>query len=201
MPDTDVGLMLAFQGGNISSFERLVEKYKERVINIIYQFIGDRSEAEDLAIEVFLRVYQAAKNYKAKAKFTTWLYKITTNLCIDQVRRQRRLKTISLSQPILTKQEKQEELIDEIAHSAPSPQEIVEKKERDALVKKAIDSLPAKQRMVIVLQIYESLSYKEISQILDCSTKAVERRLYWARANLGQRLGSYLRKRENSGGF
>ncbi len=87
MLDSDVSLMLAFQDGNISFFERLVEKHKERAINIIYQFIGDRSEAEDLAIEVFLRVYQAAKSYKTKAKFTTWLYKITTNLCIDQVRR------------------------------------------------------------------------------------------------------------------
>jgi len=75
--------MLAFQSGDIFSFEKLVKRYKEKVINIIYQFIGERNEAEDLAIEVFLRVYQAARSYQAKGKFTTWLYKITINLCLD----------------------------------------------------------------------------------------------------------------------
>jgi len=83
MLDSDASLMLAFQSGDIFSFEKLVKRYKEKVINIIYQFIGERNEAEDLAIEVFLRVYQAARSYQAKGKFTTWLYKITINLCLD----------------------------------------------------------------------------------------------------------------------
>lgn len=184
MLDPEVGLMLAFQSGDISSFERLVQKYKGRVINIIYQFIGDRSDAEDLAIEVFLRVYQAAKSYKAKGKFATWLYKITTNLCLNQVRKGEKLKTISLNQSITREEGKKEELVEQIADSAPSPQDVLEKKERRALIREAVDSLPAKQRMAILLQIYEGLSYKEISKILGCSIKAVERRLYWARTNL-----------------
>jgi len=200
MPDSDVSLMLEFQKGDISSFEKLVKKYQESIINIIYQFIGERDEAEDLAVEVFLRVYRAAKKYQAKAKFTTWLYKITTNLCLNEIRKKAKLQTISLSKPISAGEEKEEELIEKIADAVPSPQQILEKKERNALIRKAIDSLPAKQRMATILQIYEGLSYKEISRILGCSVKSVERRLYWARTNLKERLSSYLTA-ESSGGF
>ena len=200
MPDSDVSLMLTFQNGNISSFEKLVKKYQERIINIIYQFIGDRSEAEDLAMEVFLRVYKAAKSYEPKAKFSTWLYKITTNLCLNEIRKKARVQTISLSEPIPRGGGKEEELIEKIAHAAPSPQQILEKKERNAFIRKAIDSLPAKQRMATILQIYEGLSYKEISAVLDCSVKSVERRLYWARTNLKEKLSSYLTM-ESGGGF
>ncbi len=200
MLDSDVSLMLEFQKGDISSFEKLVQKHKESIINIIYQFIGERDEAEDLAVEVFLRVYRAAKKYQAKAKFTTWLYKITTNLCLNEIRKKAKLQTVSLSKPISAGEEKEEELIEKIADAAPSPQQILEKKERNALIRKAIDSLPAKQRMATILQIYEGLSYKEISRILGCSVKSVERRLYWARTNLKEKLSSYLTA-ESSGGF
>jgi len=200
MPDSDVSLMLEFQKGDISSFEKLLQKHKESIINIIYQFIGERDEAEDLAVEVFLRVYRAAKKYQAKAKFTTWLYKITTNLCLNEIRKKAKLQTISLSKPISAGEEKEEELIEKMADAAPSPQQILEKKERNALIRKAIDSLPAKQRMATILQIYEGLSYKEISRILGCSVKSVERRLYWARTNLKEKLSSYLTA-ESSGGF
>jgi len=200
MLDSDVSLMLEFQKGDISSFEKLVQKHKESIINIIYQFIGERDEAEDLAVEVFLRVYRAAKKYQAKAKFTTWLYKITTNLCLNEIRKKAKLQTVSLSKPISAGEEKEEELIEKIADAAPSPQQILEKKERNALIRKAIDSLPAKQRMATILQIYEGLSYKEISRILGCSVKSVERRLYWARTNLKEKLSPYL-TRESSGGF
>ena len=200
MLDSDVSLMLEFQKGDISSFEKLVQKHKESIINIIYQFIGERDEAEDLAVEVFLRVYRAAKKYQAKAKFTTWLYKITTNLCLNEIRKKAKVQTVSLSKPISAGEEKEEELIEKIADAAPSPQQILEKKERNALIRKAIDSLPAKQRMATILQIYEGLSYKEISRILGCSVKSVERRLYWARTNLKEKLSSYLTA-ESSGGF
>lgn len=200
MLDSDVSLMLEFQKGDISSFEKLLQKHKESIVNIIYQFIGERDEAEDLAVEVFLRVYRAAKKYEAKAKFTTWLYKITTNLCLNEIRKKAKLQTISLSKPIPTEGGKEEELIEKIADAAPSPQQILEKKEKNALIRKAIDSLPAKQRMATILQIYEGLSYKEISRILGCSVKSVERRLYWAKTNLKERLTSYLTA-ESSGGF
>lgn len=198
MLDPDTSLMLKFKNGDISCFEKLVKKYKESIINIIYQFIGDKEEAEDLTIEVFLRVYKARKNYKAKAKFTTWLYRIATNLCLNKIRENTKLHTISLGKPI-TREE--EELIEKIADPSPSPQDILEEKEKNVLIKKAVDSLPTKQRIALILRIYEELSYKEISKILGCSIKSVERRLYWARTNLKKKLMPYLTTGKYNGGF
>jgi len=199
--DPDASLMLKFKNGDVSSFEKLVKKYKENIINIIYQFIGDRKEAEDLAIEVFLRVYQARERYEAKAKFTTWLYKIATNLCLNKIREKKKFRTVSLSKSISTEEGKEEELIEEIADPSPSPQEILEEREKNVLIRKAIDSLPTKQRIATILRTYEELSYKEISKILGCSVKSVERRLYWARANLKEKLVPYLKAGKYNGGF
>ncbi|MCD6407029.1 RNA polymerase sigma factor [Candidatus Aerophobetes bacterium] len=188
--DPDASLMLQFKNGDISSFEELVKKHKQNVINIIYHFIGDKEEAEDLAIEVFLRVYQAREKYKPTAKFTTWLYKITTNLCLNKIRGKERHHTISLNKPVSTEKE-EKELLEEIADPSPSPQKILEEREKKALIRKAIDSLPKKQKIATILRVYEGLSYKEISEILSCSVKSVERSLYWARNNLKEKLTPY----------
>ena len=192
MPDPDASLMLKFEGGDISSFEKLVIKYKENITNMIYQFIGDKEEAEDLAIEVFLRVYQARGKYKPRAKFTTWLYKIATNLCLDEIRKKTKLHTVSLSKSIPIEEGKEEELIEKIADPSPSPQKILEEREKNALVREAINSLPARQRIATILRIYEGLSYKEISKILGCSVKSIERLLYRARVNLKEKFTPYL---------
>ena len=192
MPDPDASLMLKFEGGDISSFEKLVIKYKENITNMIYQFIGDKEEAEDLAIEVFLRVYQARGKYKPRAKFATWLYKIATNLCLDEIRKKTKLHTVSLNKSIPTEEGKEEELIEKIADPSPSPQKILEEREKNALVREAINSLPARQRIATILRIYEGLSYKEISKILGCSVKSIERLLYRARVNLKEKFTPYL---------
>jgi len=136
-------------------------------------------------------VYQARERYEAKAKFTTWLYKIATNLCLNKIREKKKFRTVSLSKSISTEEGKEEELIEEIADPSPSPQEILEEREKNVLIRKAIDSLPTKQRIATILRTYEELSYKEISKILGCSVKSVERRLYWARANLKEKLVPY----------
>jgi len=201
MLDPDSRLMLKFKSGDTSSFEKLVEKYKEKIVNIIYQFIGDKEEAEDLAIEVFLRVYQAREKYEARAKFTTWLYKITTNLCLNTIREKTKFHTVSLSKSILTEEGKEEELLEKIADPSPSPQDVLEEREKNTLISKAIDSLPTRQRIATILQIYEGLSYKEISKILGCSIKSVERLLYWARNNLKEKLAPYLTSGKYNGGF
>jgi len=173
--DPDASLMLQFKNGDISSFEELVKKHKQNVIN---------------TIEVFLRVYQAREKYKPSAKFTTWLYKITTNLCLNKIRGKERHHTISLNKPVSTEKE-EKELLEEIADPSPSPQKILEEREKKALIRKAIDSLPKKQKIATILRVYEGLSYKEISEILSCSVKSVERSLYWARNNLKEKLTPY----------
>ena len=181
--DIDAELMLRFKQGDVSSFEKLMRKYKEQVVNIIYRFIGDRDEAEDLAIEVFLKVYKSAKAYRAEAKFSTYLYRITVNLCINELKRRKRHKSVSLNNPVVSKE-------------LSSPVSILEQREREALVKKMIDTLPPTQRIPLILQVYEGLSYKEISKVLGCSVKGVERRLYRAKTALRKKLEPYLRSQK-----
>jgi len=191
---SDTQLMLNFKSGDIPAFEELIKRYKKSVINVIYRFLGDRDEAEDLALEVFLRVYKSVKRYRVEAKFSTWLYKIAVNLSLSELKKRRKHFSISLNAPITTDKGRPRELIDELADPSPSPEKILEEKERNFLIKKAIGLLPPGQRMVIILQIYEGLSYKEISKILGCSVKSVESRLYRARISLKKRLQSYFKK-------
>jgi len=191
---SDTQLMLNFKSGDIPAFEELIKRYKKSVINIIYRFLGDRDEAEDLALEVFLRVYKSVKRYRIEAKFSTWLYKIAVNLSLSELKKRRKHFSISLNAPITTDKGGPRELIDELVDLSPSPEKILEEKERNFLIKKAIGLLPPEQRMVIILQIYEGLSYKEISKTLDCSVKSVESKLYRARISLKKRLRSYFTK-------
>jgi len=156
--DTDVDLMLRSQAGDVSAFEQLMRKHQRSVINTIYRFIGNRAEAEELAQEVFLKVYNSAQKYKRKAKFSTWLYKITTNLCLNEIRR-KRLETVSLDDLA--------ERASELADTRQTPPDItLEKNQLAALVRKAVRSLPEKQRMALILREYDGLSYKEIAEVM-----------------------------------
>ena len=187
--DEDIGLILKFKEGDKDAFRRILEKYKESVINIAYRLLRDREEAEDIAQEVFIRVYRAAKVYRHRAKFSTYLYRITTNLCLNELRKAKRKVFVSLDAPIETVAGETTELDHQIPDTAsPTPVDILSQKEMKAVVQKAIDSLPPNQRMAIILSEYEGLSYQEIAQTLSCSVKAVERRLYRARENLKQSL-------------
>jgi len=193
--DADVDLMLKFQAGDVSAFEQLMHKHQKSVINTIYRFIGNRAEAEELAQEVFLKVYNSAQKYKPKAKFSTWLYKIVTNLCLNELRR-RRLETVPLDDlaeeiPPLSKGGKRGDFID--AGQIP-PDIALEKNELVALIKKAVESLPEKQRMALILREYDGLSYKEIAEVMGCSVASVQSRLQRAKATLKEKLAFYVKE-------
>lgn len=191
--DQDAKLMLKFAKGEISAFEQLLKKYKESVINIAYRFIQDRAEAEDIAQDVFLRVYYSAKRYKPVSKFSTWIYKITKNVCLNRLRAQKRFRTVFLDTPVSSDEG---EIIQETPNSKPNhPLENLEKMELKHVVKEAIDSLPPNQRMAIILQKYEGLSYKEISEIIGCSISAVDSLLQRAKQSLKKKLASYFGKK------
>jgi len=191
MPETDATLMLQFQQGSTASFDTLVRRHQQHVANILYQFLGDRDEAEDLAIEVFLRVYEAKSRYRPEAKFTTWLYRIVRNLALNELRRRKRHHFISLFHHTVNDQgEDEEELVAQLPHSGTTPQVQVEKNEQHRLLRRAIDALPERQRLALSLWLEGEWSHKELAQILGCSIKSVERRLYWARKNLKQQLTS-----------
>ncbi|MFH1946451.1 MAG: RNA polymerase sigma factor [Acidobacteriota bacterium] len=184
--------MLEFAKGNTSAFEQIMKKYKGVVINIAYRFIQNRDEAEDIAQEVFLRVYDSAKRYNPKAKFSTWIHKITTNICLNRLRAKKYLQTISLDKPISAAGS-------EIIPELPDPTYVhpsvnSDKKELNKLVKDAIGSLPINQRMAVILQKYEGLSYLEISEIMRCSTSAVDSLLQRAKQNLKSKLAPHVKK-------
>jgi RNA polymerase sigma-70 factor (ECF subfamily) len=187
MMDTDHDLMCKFQAGDVSAFEQLMCKHQKSVINTIYRFIGNRAKAEELAQEVFLKVYNSAQKYKPKAKFSTWLYKITSNLCLNELRK-KRFETVSLSLDDLG--EETNDLID--AKQIP-PDIALEKNERVALIKKALESLPEKQRMALILREYNDLSYKEIAEVMRCSVASVQSRLQRAKATLKEKLAPYFK--------
>lgn len=183
--DDDIGLMLAFQKGDESCFEKILNKYEKPLINFIYRFVGNQVDAEDLAQEVFLRIYKAKNNYKPKAKFTTWLYKIATDLSIDY-QRKRKVETVPLDRPVGTDEG---EIVRETPDiSQKTPDVLVEKEQVNKIIKSCLLSLPTNQRLAISLRVYENKSYKEISKILGCSISAVESLIFRARQNLKEKL-------------
>lgn len=184
MPDTDIDLMQRLKAGDTRSFEELLQRHQKRVLNVIYRYLGHATLAEDLVQEVFLRVYKARQSYKPKAKFTTWLYKITANLCLKELEK-RRKKTYSLDSG--TKEPAQY-----IQSTAASPAETMEQKEVAQVVQDALAELPPKQRMAVVLNKYQGFSYEEIAASMELSTKAIKSLLFRARTSLKERLAVYV---------
>jgi RNA polymerase sigma-70 factor (ECF subfamily) len=170
-------------------FAQIIKQYQGYISKIVAGFITDSGEADDLCIEIFLRVYKALPRYKTQGKFKAWLARIATNVCLNELRRQKRTKShVSLDAPLKTGSEPGERLIDKIASQTPDAQELLETRERDQLVWQAIRRLPESQRIITILWMEDEFSYKEIAQIAGCTTKAVERRLSRARITLKKEL-------------
>ena len=168
--------MLRFKEGDTSSFDLLLDRYQKKIIDFACRMTGDRSEARDIAQEVFLRVYHAAERYRPKAKFSTYIFRITRNLCLNYLR-EKKHRSLSLNHSITT--------------PTPSPRVALERKEQQLLVKEAVDSLPPNQKMAIVLVRYSELSYEEASKIMGCSVGAIGLLLHRARETLRGKLASY----------
>ena len=167
------------------AFEALVLRHQTSVLNLIYRFVGDRTQAKDLSQEVFLRVWQAAKSYEAKAKFTTWVYRIASNLCFNELKSARRRKWF----PFLQSDEESGKTSEEnFSDDSPSPEDLLLAKERSLQITEALQSLPENQRMAIILKRYDDLSYEEIAQVLGCSVPAVESLLVRAKRTLQEKL-------------
>ncbi len=193
MFDNDHNLIKRTAHGDLSAFEELVKKHQNSVINFIYRYIGDKIEAEDLSQEVFLKVFKFAKQYKPEAKFTTWLYRIITNLCLNYLRKKKHISFISLDTPVFVDGEKFTKQV-----SLPNflnPDAVFERQEKESTIRKAIDSLPKSQRIAVLLQRFEGLSYKEISGIMKCSVSSVESLLFRAKQTLKERLKKDLEER------
>lgn len=141
--DEDVILMLKLKKGDISAFEQIMKKYEKPVINTIYRFIGNRSQAEEIAQEVFVKVYNSARGYRPKAKFSTWLYKIVINLCLDKLRKKEDFPEISFNHVVDVVEK---EMAKEIPDSKKVMQDIILEKDENRECrenqKKKLDSVP-----------------------------------------------------------
>lgn len=178
-------LMGRIAKGDEDAFEILVDRHQTSVLNLVYRFIGDRTEAKDLAQKVFIRVWQSARTYQPKAKFTTWIYRITANLCLNELKSARRRKLFQFLRSDADNEIHGEK---DFPDGSPSPEDLLLAKERSHQITKALQSLPGNQRMAVILRRYDDLSYEEIARILNCSVSAVESLLVRAKRTLQEKL-------------
>jgi RNA polymerase sigma-70 factor, ECF subfamily len=179
MARSDVQLMLDVKAGDEQSFALLLQRYRSPLVNFIYRMVRNREQAEDLAQEVFLRVYRARADYVPSAKFTTWLFRIATNLALNSVRdnRHQRLE-LSLDAPMNSEDGDERPL--DVADKHPDIEQHLVEEARRKMIRHAIDKLPEKQRAAVLLHKYQELDYNEIAKILECSESALKSLLFRA---------------------
>jgi RNA polymerase sigma-70 factor (ECF subfamily) len=189
--DPDIRLMLRVRSDEAGAFEELVEQYQHRLVAVMHHLIGNAEEAEDLAQEVFLRVYRSRKKYRPKAKFSTWLFTIANNLALNSLRSRQRKPVVPLevhdSGPLGPRPA--EQLVQD---SGPQPMQHLQQAELAAVVQRALEGLNERQRMAVVLNKFEDMSYEEIAQVMNLSTKAIKSLLSRARSNLRLALQDYI---------
>jgi RNA polymerase sigma-70 factor (ECF subfamily) len=189
--DPDAALLLRFKRGDETAFEILVDKFKGPVFNYIWRQIGNMNEAEDIAQNVFVQVYKSAPRYEPKAKFTTWLFTIARNLCLNEFRRRQRHPLQSLDESISDDSTEERQFED---HSARSPSSKVTEDELQEKINAAIQDLPENQKTALLLCRYEGLSYLEIAKVLKTSESATKSLIHRARETLKEKLSDYLRE-------
>ena len=189
--DPDAALMKRVTQGDQRAFEELVEKYKQPVFNFVYRTIPDAAEAEDLAQTVFVQVYKAAAKYRVEAKFSTWLFTIARNLCLNELRRRSRHPAESLEAASSPEDDAPGRQFEDVRNVA-APDRLVQD-ELVAKVSEALKELPENQRTAILLYQEQEKSYDEISEILGTSLSATKSLIHRARETLKQRLKPYLK--------
>ena len=188
--DPDAALMLRVKQGDGAAFTTLVEKYKQPVLNLAYRTLRDATEAEDLAQNVFVQVYKSAARYQPSAKFSTWLFTIARNLCLNEIRRRSRHPAESLDQTRDGTDDQPLHQIEDRRETSPPDQLLRGELERK--VDEVLAALPENQRTALLLCRQEELSYEEIASVLDCSLSATKSLIHRARETLKQKLKPYL---------
>jgi RNA polymerase sigma-70 factor (ECF subfamily) len=189
--DPDIRLMLRVRADDAGAFEELVRRYQHRLVAVMHHLVGNAEEAEDLAQEVFLRIYRARKTYHPRSKFSTWLFTIANNLALNSLRTQSRRPVVPLtareSGPLGNRPEEQL-----VPDPGTGPVQRVQKAELAERIRAALDSLNERQRMAVVLNKFEDMNYAEIAEVMGLSIKAVKSLLSRARVNLRAALSGYI---------
>jgi len=189
--DPDVQLMLRFRAGDDGAFRELFEKHGRAIVNFAYNFVGNRSRAEELAQDVFLQVYRAGARYEPQAKFTTWLYRIATNACLNEVRKPERRYHV---RPLENESEDDRERA-EIGFADPDALQgdvALAGRQLEARIREVLGTLPENQRAALVLSRIDGLSYREVAETLECSESAVKSLVFRATAAMRKGLEEFL---------
>ena len=191
VPDPDAALMLRVKQGDFAAFEELVNKYKQPVMNLVYRTLPDATEAEDLAQHVFLQVFKSAHRYEVSAKFTTWLFTIARNLCLNEIRRRSRHPADSLDETFADNDEQPIRQAEDVRTFSP-PDSLLHG-ELEAKIEEALAELPEKQRTAILMCRGDEFSYEDIAEVLECSVSATKSLIHRGRETLKQKLKPYLK--------
>lgn len=186
----DVEFVRAFQRGETRAFDKLVARYQRQVANLIYLSLGDKNSIEDLTQEVFLRVYRALPRFQFDASFFSWIYRITKNLCIDEIRKRKIKKVFSLDFLIEGMESRE---LNVTTGETPSDEFLSGEKKQTIL--QALQKIKFEHREILLLREYQDFSYEEIAETLKISLQAVKSRLFRAREELRTHLQPYFKER------
>jgi RNA polymerase sigma-70 factor (ECF subfamily) len=187
---SDADVMLRVKAGDQSAFEYLVQKYRRPIVSFMYRMARNAAAAEDLAQEVFLRVYRSRETYEASAKFTTWLYRIATNLAVNHARDTRHERPevqVSIDEP----DEDTGTTLDVPDASLNAEQSMV-RRERMMAIRQKVEALPEQQRLAVVMHKYQQMDYKQISEVLKKSESATKSLLFRAYETLREQLKEFI---------
>jgi len=187
---SDAQIMLRVKAGDESAFEYLVQKYRRPMLSFMYRMAHNSAVAEDLAQEVFLRVYRSREKYEASAKFTTWLYRIASNLAVNHARdtrHERPENTVSLDEP-----DQESGLTMDVPDDSLSAEENIVKRERLAAIRQRVQSLPERQRIAVIMHKYQQMDYRQIAEVLKLSESAIKSLLFRAYETLRVQLKEFV---------
>jgi RNA polymerase sigma-70 factor (ECF subfamily) len=189
-PASDAAIMLRVAAGDEAGFTYLAEKFHRPMINFLYRMVHNQAIAEELAQDVFLRVYRSRQSYRAEAKFTTWLYRIATNLAVNYVRdnrHERAAQSVYLDEP-----DEESGTKPDVADDEPSAEQRLLREERMKAIQAHVMALPERQRMAVLMHKYQELDYREIGEVLKLSESATKSLLFRAYQTLRDRLRNFV---------
>ena len=179
--ENEQNLLKKAKNGDIEAFEKLIEGYQKKVFNIAFRMLGNYEDASELAQEVFIKIFKGIKSFKEESTFSTWVHKITTNTCLDEIRKNKNIINISIDEEL--KQENSN-IHMQIVDNSPTPELVFEQKEIRNTVLKAIEKLSGEHRAAIILRELQGFNYEEISIILKCPIGTVKSRINRAKQEL-----------------
>jgi RNA polymerase sigma-70 factor (ECF subfamily) len=186
----DAAIMLELKAGNMAGFDFLIQKYRKPIINFMYRMTRNQAVAEELAQEVFLRVYRSRETYRAEARFSTWLYRIATNLGVNQARDTRHERAASTV--YLDEADSETGTTPDVADSTPDVESRLLRDERMAAIRDHVMALPERQRMAVLMHKYEGMDYSQIGDVLKLSESATKSLLFRAYQTLREKLKGFV---------